>query len=139
MNPPFGFSIGASPRTVGLIAVSTGQRVGLTMNGPVYAASADTVVPPHGKVAGQGYGFYGGKSWQLILKSPAHHQDLCGTATVGGQQVAMISSKAVTKGSGSYHQTCTDRPDGRSISSTSPMNARRSKVIMRASAPAAHS
>jgi hypothetical protein len=65
-------------------------------------------------VAGKGYGDYVGKSWQVIFESPAHEDNLCATTSVGGTTVAMIWSKAVAKGSGTYTQTCSE-PVGRPI------------------------
>jgi hypothetical protein len=97
---------------VWLIAV--GAVTLLAVNGPALAASSSKVVAPHGTVAGKGYGYYAGRMWQVIFEAPAHQTNLCATAAVGGKQVAMIWSKAVAKGSGSYKQTCTE-PAGRPI------------------------
>jgi hypothetical protein len=83
----------------------------LSMTGTAVAASA-TVVPPHGTVAGKGYGYYVGKVWQVIFTSPTKHPDTCATVTVGGQQVAVVWP-AIT-GSGTYTQTCSE-PAGRPI------------------------
>jgi hypothetical protein len=93
-----------------LIAVSTATL--LALNGAAIAASSTNVVRPHGTVAGKGYGYYVGRSWQVIFEAPAHHANRCATLTVGGRQVAMIS--AVVPGSGSYKLTCTE-PAGRPI------------------------
>jgi hypothetical protein len=99
-------------RLASLIALGTATL--LAMNGAALAASSSKVVAPNGTVAGKGYGYYVGKSWQVIFESPAHNKNFCATASVGGKQVAMIWSKVVAGGSGTYKQTCTE-PAGRPI------------------------
>ncbi|MGN6475123.1 MAG: hypothetical protein ACTHK4_15935 [Mycobacteriales bacterium] len=84
----------------------------LAVSGTAVATSSNGLVPPHGQVAGKGYGFWGGKVWQVIFESPAKPSDNCATVTVGGRKVAVVWPPL--KGSGTYRQACTE-PAGRPI------------------------
>jgi hypothetical protein len=84
----------------------------LSLSGAAVATSSRELVPPHGTVAGKGYGYYLGRTWRLIFRSPAHHLNTCATITVGGRHVAVIS--AGLKGPGTYKQRCTE-PAGRPV------------------------
>lgn len=81
--------------------------------GGALAASPSNVVPANGKVAGQGYGYYLQRTWQITWATPPSGVSPCRTLTVGRQQVALISAVGATK-PGSYHYTCTE-PAGRTI------------------------
>jgi hypothetical protein len=93
------------------LAAAVGMATLLSTTGMAAATSA-TVVPPHGTVAGKGYGYYVERVWQIIFESQPKHPNTCATVTVGGRQVAVIWP-AIT-GSGTYKQSCTE-PAGRPI------------------------
>jgi hypothetical protein len=95
----------------GLVAVASAGTL-LLMSGTAAAAPASHVVPPHGTVAGRGYGFYAGKSWQLTFESPHNRVRACATVTVSGHKVGMLQANVT--GPGTYSQTCTE-PAGRPL------------------------
>lgn len=70
------------------------------------------VVPPHGTVAGKGYSFWMERFWQNLFSSGKLQPKPCGTLTVNGQQVALLSVGAA--GPGPYSNTCNE-PAGRPI------------------------
>jgi hypothetical protein len=70
------------------------------------------VVPPRGKVAGQGYTYWLERFWQNLFASGRLIPKPCQTLTVGGQRVALLT--AGTFWPGPYSHTCSE-PAGRPI------------------------
>jgi hypothetical protein len=82
----------------------------LSLSGAALAAGATNVVPPTGKVAGHGSGYWLQRSWQLLYSSSAPVAP-CQTLTSNGQRVGYLTQMFA---SGTQKITCNE-PAGRPL------------------------
>lgn len=75
------------------------------------AAGGTRVVPPKGKVAGQGYAYYLERDWQITFGTTPPVK-ACQTLTVNGQHVAFLELSSLN--SGTYRYACNE-PAGRPL------------------------
>jgi hypothetical protein len=81
----------------------------LSLGTGALAAGRTTVVPPKGKIAGEGYAYWLVRSWQITFNiSPPVKP--CQTLTTNGQRVALLTLKTIAPGTDRY--TCSE-PAGR--------------------------
>lgn len=99
-------------QTRNCLLVTAALAIGLLTPIAVASAGGSPVVPPNGKVAGKGYGYWMERFWQYLFASGRLVPGACHTVTVGEQQVALLSVGAA--GPGPYSHTCSE-PAGRPI------------------------
>jgi hypothetical protein len=84
----------------------------LSASAGALSATGATIVPPNGKVAGEGYAFFLQKFWQTVFGATAPGPNPCETVSANGQQVGYLAPQ--TGRPGTYHYACTE-PAGRPI------------------------
>jgi hypothetical protein len=92
-------------------AVAMGSGLLLSLGTAAVAAGGGVVVPPTGKVAGQGYAYYERRSTEKLLDSSVPMRP-CQTLGVNGQRVAYLTITTVAPSTHKY--TCRE-PAGRPI------------------------
>jgi hypothetical protein len=87
-------------RAVAALGISLGL---LLTVGPVAGADGGGVVPPNGKVAGEGYVYWLEHSWQTVF-STSQPMNPCQTLTANGQSVGYLTVPTIVPGT--YDVTC---------------------------------
>jgi hypothetical protein len=96
-------------RGLGIAAVAIAAGLLLSLGAAAVAAGGAVVVPPTGKVAGEGYVNYEQRSTQKLLDS-SQGQRPCQTLAVNGHRVAYLTLSTIAPTTNNY--TCTE-PAGR--------------------------
>jgi hypothetical protein len=105
-----GFTV-RSRRVLAVAAAMVGAVLVVTLGTSARAATGTRVVPPHGKVAGEGYAFWLRHSWQHNFSHTPPYSP-CQTVAVNGQKVAFLDLSSLTPGSATYR--CSE-PAGRPV------------------------
>jgi hypothetical protein len=104
-NNHFPLRFGGRRPAPSALSYAIGAVLLLSAGGVALAATTSNVVPPNGKVAGHGYGYWLQRSWQFIFSSSPPVKR-CQTLTAGGQRVGYLTLAGLAPGT--YKFTCGD-------------------------------
>jgi hypothetical protein len=86
--------------------VALGISLGLLLTlGPAAGADGGGVVPPNGKVAGEGYTYWLARNWQTVFGN-SQPMNPCQTLTANGQSVGYLTIPTIVPGT--YNVTCSE-------------------------------
>ena len=94
-----------------VLACGVSTALVLASSGAAFAASGFHVVPARGKIAGEGYGYYLQREWQIRL-DPSSAGTPCHTVAVHGKRVGLLT--LTTSGPVTVSYSCRE-PAGRPI------------------------